>query len=182
MSEEIYATEGESLGEYEQPDTTEPHAAVIAGLWDVGMQESNYGGKRKVQHKVCLAWELDARDSKGRRFVLYEKFTLSMFEKAPLRKLADLLDKDTPKERYALRARLIGRCALLQLGLDTKGKAKVTGWVGLPKGMPKVVAEGDYTEPRGLAKWLIENAYRGGPTAAVARATKPEPDPDAPPF
>lgn len=71
---------------------TGTHLAVCCAVWDLGMQKSSYMGEEKVQHKIIIAWEIeqkiDAPESEyhGKPYMLNKKYTLSLGEKANLRK------------------------------------------------------------------------------------------------
>jgi hypothetical protein len=73
-------------GSYHNP---EPglHNAVCVKMFDLGMQEGYEG---KMQHKVVIYFELEDRipdgEYKGKRFMLSRTYTLSLNEKANLRK------------------------------------------------------------------------------------------------
>lgn len=66
--------------------------AVCCGVWDLGLQKTTYMGEEKIQHKVIIAWEIaqniDAPESEyhGKPYMLNKKYTLSLGEKANLRK------------------------------------------------------------------------------------------------
>ena len=66
--------------------------AVCCAVWDLGLQKTSYMGEEKIQHKVIIAWEIvqkiDAPDSEynGKPYMLNKKYTLSLGEKANLRK------------------------------------------------------------------------------------------------
>ena len=69
--------------------------AVCCAVWDLGMQLStfkNEDGSDKYQHKIIIAWEIaekiNAPDSEyhGKPYMLNKKYTLSLGEKANLRK------------------------------------------------------------------------------------------------
>jgi len=65
--------------------------AVCAGVWDLGMQRTNYNGVDKLQHKVVIAFELnqmiDAPESDYHNmpYMLSKTYTLSLYENANLR-------------------------------------------------------------------------------------------------
>ena len=65
--------------------------AVCAGVWDLGMQRTNYNGVDKLQHKVVIAWELnqliDSPESEYHQmpYMLSKTYTLSLYENANLR-------------------------------------------------------------------------------------------------
>ena len=59
------------------------HAAVCVDVQDLGLIQSAWGQK----HKVRIVWQLDAVDeSRGRRFDVARVYTLSLHERAALRK------------------------------------------------------------------------------------------------
>lgn len=82
------ATDGEAHQFEIAPSGMQP--AVLSKIFDVGLQHTDYQGQPKDQHKVVFVWELAARISEGeyagQRFVLSKVYTLSLHEKANLRK------------------------------------------------------------------------------------------------
>jgi hypothetical protein len=69
--------------------------AVCCAVWDLGLQLSpflNEDGSKKVQHKVIIAWEVTEKineptsEYNGKPYMLNKKYTLSLGEKANLRK------------------------------------------------------------------------------------------------
>jgi len=66
--------------------------AVCCAVWDLGLQKTTYMGADKVQHKIIIAWEvtekINAPESEyhGKPYMLNKKYTLSLSEKANLRK------------------------------------------------------------------------------------------------
>lgn len=60
---------------------------VIADLVDKGMVEVTYQGKTKKQHKAYFVWVLEELDSEGRNKRAFQSFTVSLGEKATLRKI-----------------------------------------------------------------------------------------------
>lgn len=58
------------------------HQAVCVDVVDLGLQKGQYGEK----HKVEIRWQVDAEDERGRRHELRKWYTLSLHEKANLRK------------------------------------------------------------------------------------------------
>jgi hypothetical protein len=84
----IIAKEPEGKG-FEKPEGT--FQAVCYSVWDIGMQKSVFAGEEKRQHKIIIAWEIDKLietegQYKGKRFVVTNKYTLSLHEKSLLRK------------------------------------------------------------------------------------------------
>ena len=76
-----------------EPGTT---LAVCCGVWDLGLQQTGFidpkTGANKVQHKVIIAWEIEQKideltsEYHGKPYMLNKKYTLSLGEKATLRK------------------------------------------------------------------------------------------------
>ena len=72
-----------------EPGTTQ---AVCCAVWDLGLQKTTFMGEDKIQHKIIIAWEItqkiDAPDSEyhGKPYMMNKKYTLSLGEKANLRK------------------------------------------------------------------------------------------------
>jgi hypothetical protein len=63
------------------------HLGVCVRVIDLGTQESTFGGKTNIRHKVMISWELpDERMDDGRPFMVSKRYTWSMHEKATLRK------------------------------------------------------------------------------------------------
>ena len=66
--------------------------AVCCAVWDLGLQKTTYMGDEKIQHKIIVAWEvtekINAPESEyhGKPYMLNKKYTLSLSEKANLRK------------------------------------------------------------------------------------------------
>jgi hypothetical protein len=60
------------------------------GVFDLGMETTEYKGKSKTQHKICLMFEIDERlktgEFQGKRYLKSKKYTLSLNEKSNLRK------------------------------------------------------------------------------------------------
>jgi hypothetical protein len=58
------------------------HAAVCVDVVNLGVVAGAYGAK----HKVRLAWQLASLDAQGRRYDVARVYTLSLHERAALRK------------------------------------------------------------------------------------------------
>ena len=84
----ILAKEGEKKEYMIAPEGT--YQAVCFNVWDLGMQEGEWQGQKKVQHKIIVGWEIDEKiptgEYEGKRFTIYKKYTLSLSDKASLRK------------------------------------------------------------------------------------------------
>jgi hypothetical protein len=124
------------------------HQAVCVDVIDKGMVESNFDGKPKMQHKVSVAWQIDATRDDGKRFVIYKRYTLSLNEKATLRK-----DLESWRGRAFTREEemgfdvesVIGANCLINVQHAKKGDktyANVVSVMPLFKGLQKMVPVG----------------------------------------
>jgi len=62
------------------------HSAVCCDVVDLGVLEVNYAGKTKRQHKITVIWQIGERRDDDKLFLLRKRYTLSLHEKASLRK------------------------------------------------------------------------------------------------
>ncbi len=66
------------------------YQALCIGVYDVGFEKSSFLGQEKILHKIIVLWEVDSRMTKGefkdKRFLVSKSYTLSLAEKANLRK------------------------------------------------------------------------------------------------
>ena len=133
---------------FEQP----PVGTAVARCYriiDLGTQEGEYQGKKIYRRQVHFTWELPndlmtEGDHAGKPFMVSKFYTASMNEKATLRKdLENWRGREfTPEELSGFDPKnVLGKACLLSIILNEKGKAKITGVSGLPKGMdvPKQV-------------------------------------------
>ncbi len=58
------------------------HPAVCCDVVDLGLKDTQWGSKQKVQ----LRWQTSARDDSGRRFMIVKRYTLTLHEKSELRR------------------------------------------------------------------------------------------------
>lgn len=71
--------------------------AVLAEVRDLGLVDSVYNGVAKKTHKVLFRWQLAELDSEKQPKRAYERFTLSLHEKAGLRKrIKQMFGKEPP--------------------------------------------------------------------------------------
>jgi hypothetical protein len=119
------------------------HAAVCVDCVNLGIVQGAYGAK----HKVRIVWQLDAMDDEhGRRFDVARVYTLSLHERAALRKdLESWRGKkftEVELDGFDLE-KLIGASAQVQvthdLGDDGTIYANVSTVVPPVKGAPKLV-------------------------------------------
>ena len=142
----IYASAGSS-GDF-KPAPAGLSQAVCVDVVDMGLLKVTFGGLEKEQHKVRLVWQLEDMMSDGKPFLIQKRYTLSLHEKANLRK--DLESwrgrAFTPEELIKFDVEtIIGANAQLNIQHVTKdGKtyANVVSIVPLGKNMPKMDAMG----------------------------------------
>jgi hypothetical protein len=115
------------------------HPAVLIGLIDMGTQENNYQGNTTWQHRAYFVYELvleKMQTSPGRNFILATDLTVSMNEKAKLRKwieartgkqIPDGVEYDVSQE--------VGQPVLLNVVLNKDGYPKIESVGSVPKGM-----------------------------------------------
>jgi hypothetical protein len=125
------------------------HQAVCVDVIDKGLIQSTFldkAGKPKMQHKIAIAWQIDELRDDGKRFVIYKRYTLSLNEKATLRK-----DLESWRGRAFTRVEemgfdvetIKGANCLLNLQHNTVGDKTYTNVISvmpLMKNMPKIVA------------------------------------------
>lgn len=135
----IYASAGESKTFTPAPAGT--HAAVCCDVRDLGVLETKWQGETKRQHKILVSWQIDEARDDGKPFLVSKRYTLSLHEKAGLRK-----DLEAWRGRAFTEAELhqfdveavVGKGCLLnvvqkQVGGDTY--ANVTAVMALPRNM-----------------------------------------------
>lgn len=62
------------------------HAAVCVDIVDLGMLEVSFNNKTKHQHKIRVSWQIAEDREDGKPFLVSKRYTLSLHEKAALRK------------------------------------------------------------------------------------------------
>jgi hypothetical protein len=53
---------------------------------DLGVLNVEFGGKKKMQHKIRIVWQIDEVMPNNKPFIASKRYTLSLHEKATLRK------------------------------------------------------------------------------------------------
>lgn len=123
------------------------HNAVCTRLIDLGTDDGGlYGPKRQIM----IGWELEERDPTfdNARFMVFGYYTLSMNEKANLRKLlTGWRGKDYADDEDVDIASIVGRPCMLTVvhAQNQQGntRAKVNAASPLPKGLEALTPEGD---------------------------------------
>lgn len=145
----IIATAGSDSGTF-TPAPAGVHQAVCVDVIDKGIVEvaGFNGGPPKKKHMVSIAWQIAETRDDGKRFVIYRRYTLSLNEKASLRRdLESWRGKPFSREEemgFDVE-KLIGANCLLNVQHKPAGDkvyANVVSIMPLVKGMPKMTADG----------------------------------------
>lgn len=152
-----YASDTGGGGDF-APVPEGPHAAICDMFVDLGLQETSgkFGGK--IQHKVYFRWQIPGErlsyEKDGQKFegpmTIGAKYTLSLHEKATLRKLLQSWRGRafTPDELKKFDVTtVLGKPCLLSVSHAPKDGggvyANIDTAMRLPPGMPAPVLEGD---------------------------------------
>ena len=130
------------------------HVARCIALIDIGTHHGEYEGVPNVRHQVIVKWELPNElisegEFAGKPFTVSEFYTLSLSEKANLRKaLTAWRGKEFTEDElkgFDLK-NVLNKPCMLQVGRNKKDRAKVQAVMSLPKGMvaPPQVNPGVY--------------------------------------
>ena len=128
--------------------------AVCCAVWDLGLQKTSFAGEEKVQHKIIIAWEITEKinapesEYNGKPYMLNKKYTLSLGEKANLRKDLESwrglpFSADELKNGFDL-DKLYGANCYIGIKHEpdrndaSKVYANVTAILPIPKGMAKI--------------------------------------------
>ena len=151
--------------------------AVCCAVWDLGLQKTNFNGEEKTQHKVIIAWEIvekiNVPDSEynGKPYMLNRKYTLSLGDKANLRKDLESwrgkpFTADEIKNGFDL-DKLYGVNCYIGIKHEqdrndlTKVYANVTAILPLPKGTAKIAPV--RLREEAPPKWVLEKISQAVP-------------------
>jgi len=115
--------------------------AVCAFVHDIGTQVGEYQGQRNVRHQIIITWELAEKMTTGEPFLLSKFYTLSLNEKATLRKDLESWRGKAFSEEEAQGfdvERLIGANCFLNVTATDNDKRKISAITPLPKGMQTI--------------------------------------------
>jgi hypothetical protein len=116
-------------------------AAVCVDVVDLGVLEVTYANKTKKQHKVYLVWQISEVMPDNKPFIVRKRYTLSLHEKAALRKdLESWRGKQFTEDElqgFDVEKLIDVPCLLnvMQAKKDSDTFANVTSIMRLPKGM-----------------------------------------------
>lgn len=150
----MFAPKPNEGGTYTPPPAGS-HPAVCRRLIDIGTQDSTYKGEKKRAHKILLGWEItdpEIRRDDGQPFIVSQRFTFSMHEKASLRKTLEawrgvpFKESDFGEGGFDLKLLLNVPCILSIIHKVEDGKtyANIASIMKVPKGMPVPPAVSDY--------------------------------------
>jgi hypothetical protein len=130
-------------GDFEQPPIG-THAARCVKIIDIGTQKGEYQGKVNIRRQCIVGWELPTElmtegEYTGKPFVVSRFYTASLGEKANLRKdLENWRGRSfTEQELLGFHSKnILGKACMLSVIHNEKGKARVSGVMAMPKGMP----------------------------------------------
>ncbi len=149
----ILAKKSENEGNFELiPAGT--HKAVCYGVFDLGYQKTIWSGKETIKPQVIISWEIDEKittdgEYKGKRFVISNKYTLSLSEKANLRKHLESWFGGS-FEKYEEKGfdieKLVGKNCLINIVHNKKKNsdkiyANIAGVMALTKGTEQMIPE-----------------------------------------
>jgi len=129
----------DSKREYE-PAPEGLHQAVCVDVVDLGIVDGNFGPR----HKVRIYWQLEVKDETGKPFLVQKQYTLSLNEKANLRKDLETWRgaKFRPEELQGFDLeKLIGVNCQVQLIHNIRDEstyANVQAVIGAPKGVARL--------------------------------------------
>lgn len=160
------------------------HQAVCVDVIDKGVLDVTWQGKTKKQHKIDIVWQIDEARDDGKPFLVYKRYTLSLSEKATLRK-----DLESWRGRTFTRDEemgfdvetVIGANCLLNIQHNTRGDktyANVVSIMPLARGMGKMQAR-DYVRVKDRQE---EAATEAPPADIQGQPTPSEWGDEPPPF
>lgn len=126
------------------------HLAICIRFVDLGTQETEWQGQKKVKRQVTIGWELpEERMEDGRPFTISKTYTWSMAEKASLRhdlenwRGRDFTEQDLGPDGFDTK-NLLGKGCLVSIAHETKNGrtyANVKSISKMMKGMAAPEAE-----------------------------------------
>lgn len=164
----IIATAKGENGRDFQPAPAGVHQAVCVDVIDLGMLDVTWQGQTKRQHKVNIAWQINEDRDDGKPFLVFKRYTLSLHEKAGLRKdLESWLGRKFGRDEemgFDVES-VIGHNCLLNIThnrVSDKTYANVSSVSPLMKGMPTMSAR-DYVRKCDREPGQAQHAEPDGP-------------------
>lgn len=153
----------DNSGNEPPPDVYE---AVICCIEDAGQHEDrNTPGVGK--RKVVVGFEIDWRDTKGRKPALFRKFNLNLWanadgsKKSDFRSFLDVVIPSAVSDAFAAGHEVetsawVGKTVRVTIEHDSRGRAQIKGFLKSKMSSP-MTTERDWSQPFGLWKWLLDN-------------------------
>lgn len=135
------------------------HQAVCYAIYDLGMQKQEYKGETFSQHKIMVCFETKTENSKGFRYTLFKKYTLSLNDRSTLCKdLVSLRGKPfTEMEKKGFDVlKLIGVNCQLNI-IHNNGYANIGSILPLNKEIERITAKSSKEMP----KWIADKYFSG---------------------
>ena len=119
------------------------HTAVCFEVIDLGTQEVEWQGQKKQQRKVMIGWELPDERMDDRPFIISNRYTFSVYERAKFRQHLEswrgkkFEDSDFGPDGFDVK-NLIGKgCLLNVIHTENNGKtyANISSIATMPKSM-----------------------------------------------
>jgi len=149
------------------------HPAVCVDVIDLGLEETEYQGQRRLVNKVRLVFETEQRTEDGKNCIASKTFTASLHPKA---KLAEFLGKwrgrpVVPGESIDL-AKLIGaNCTLVVSHQQNMVGRTYASIDAVSKPTKKLAASGHYDAAAArqrIAEWKAKEQAAGGQVAVAS--------------
>lgn len=126
------------------------HAATCCDVVDLGIVKTNFNNQPKSQHKVAVVWQTGESRDDGKPFLVKKRYTMSLHEKASLRK--DLESwrgrsfTDDELNGFDLEVLIGVPCMISVVHAAQNGSvfANVSAIMKLPKGLPPVGIDPSY--------------------------------------
>jgi hypothetical protein len=161
------------------------HPAVCLDVIDLGLQETEFQGQRRLVNKLKVVFESELRMEDGKPFTISKNFTASLHPKA---RLAEFIGKwrgrpVVPGESIDL-AKLIGACCTLVVSHQQNMVGRTYASIdAVSKPTKKILPSGTYDRAavrQRIAEWTAKQQGASGqwPVASGRRAdTSPRPSP-----
>jgi hypothetical protein len=153
--------------------------AVVCDVIDHGWVKNTWGGKGGEEiHKCTLRWQVAETMKDGRPYIAQHRYSVSLHERAALRKAVNAIRGKSLTEKEAADYELdelIGMNCLIQVVRVQKPRglfAEVVAIMGLPRGMASIQISGGYTRVKDREK--KEKADKAA-TAGESRPPEDEP-------
>ena len=148
----------EPEGNFEQIETG-TYQAVCAEVIDLGMREqksfSESDPSTVLKHKITIVWELNEQKSDGKKFVFSKEYSLTLHEKATLRKDLDawrgIAFTAEQLQGFDVENVIGANCMITISAYDRKGIGdgrKITAVSKTMKGLAKIELSTDYLRPK----------------------------------